>query len=113
MDIDRVVVDFSYWGTDIATQFKTLCKKYDIELIWNSGLELKVSEFPNDFRGAEVPPYAKKFGIDGKLNAYLIGRAAGQINQEYGNLQMLKYLWHCIVRFGKEIKIPAPQKNYS
>jgi hypothetical protein len=112
-DIDSLVVDLSYWGTDIATQLETLCEKYDIGLIWNSGLELEISEFPNNFRGAEVPFYAEKFGIDGKLNAYLIGRASKQMNQEHDNLQMLKYLWHCIVRFGKEIKTPAPNNKYT
>jgi hypothetical protein len=107
-DIDSLVVDYSYWGTDIATQLETLCTKYDIELIWNSGLELAVSEFPNNFRGPEVPAFAQKFGVDGKLNAYLIGRASRQMNKDQNHLQMLKYVWHCIVRFGKEIKTPAP-----
>ncbi len=111
-DIDSLVVDFSYWGTDIANQFETLCEKYGIELIWNSGLELGTSEFPNNFRGAEVPYYAKKYGIEGKLNAYLIGRASKKMNREHDDLQMLKYLWHCIVRFGKEIKMPAPNNKF-
>lgn len=112
-DIDSLVVDFSYWRTDVAIQLEALCEKYGIELKWNSGLELDVSEFPSNFRGVEVPFYAEKYGIDGKLNAYLIGRASKQMNQEHDNLQMLKYLWHCIVRFGKEIKMPAPNKKYT
>jgi len=106
-DIDSLIVDFSYWGTDIANQFETLCEKYDIELIWNSGLELEVSEFPNNFRGAKVPYYAKKYGDNGKLNAYLIGRASKKMNKNLDDLQMLKYLWHCIVRFGKKINTPV------
>jgi hypothetical protein len=107
-DIDSLIVDFSYWGTGIAKQFETLCEKYDIELLWNSGLELDVNEFPNNFRGAEVPYYAEKFGDNGKLNAHLIGRASQTMNRNLDDLQMLKYLWHCIVRYGKEIKMPAP-----
>ncbi|WP_282037866.1 DUF3626 domain-containing protein [Saccharicrinis aurantiacus] len=109
-DIDSLVVEFSYWGTDMAIQFEALCAKYDIELIWNSGRELKVSEFPNNFRGAEVPSYAKKLGVDGKLNAFLIGKAATQMNNEHDNLQMLKYLWHCIVKFGTEINMSTSNK---
>lgn len=112
-DIDSLVVDYSYRGTAIAIQFETLCEKYNIELLWNSGLELEVSEFPNNFRGAEVPHYAKMFGMDGKLNAYGIGIASKQMHKEHYNLQMLKYLWHCIVRFGKEIKTPDDNTTHS
>lgn len=107
-DVDSLIVDSSFWGTDLAKQFENLCEKYDIKLTWNSGLELAVSEFPNNFRGAEVPSYAKKYGIEGKLNAYLIGRASMEMKKEHDDLQMLKYLWHCIVRFGKEINNPIP-----
>lgn len=107
-DIDTLIADYSYKGTDIESQLKVLCEKYYIEIKWNSGLELKVSEFPNNFRGNKVPFYAEKFGQNGKLNAYLLGKAAMQMSRQHDNLQMLKYLWHCIVRFGTEIRKPAP-----
>ncbi|MFM1932343.1 MAG: hypothetical protein RL226_1646 [Bacteroidota bacterium] len=106
-DVDSLVADSSYRGTNTANRFEELCEKYAIELIWNSGLELDVSRFPNNFRGPEIPSVAEKLGVDGKLNAYLIGEASKQMNCEHQQLQMLKYLWHCIVRFGKDIEMPT------
>ncbi|KXX71824.1 DUF3626 domain-containing protein [Flammeovirga sp. SJP92] len=103
-DVEKVIADLSYKGTEIEFFFKKLCEKYNIELIWNSGLELEVSAFPNNFRGPEVPVYAKKLEKSGKLNAYLLGKIAKELDVDHKNLQMLKYLWHCIVRFGHAIK---------
>ncbi|WP_044204399.1 DUF3626 domain-containing protein [Flammeovirga sp. OC4] len=103
-DVDKLVADRSYLNTEFESLFKTLCEKYNIALVWNAGLELDVSDFPSNFRGPNVPEYAKKFGKDRKLNAYLLGKAAKDVGRDHESLQLLKYLWHCIVRFGHIIK---------
>ena len=103
-----LVADYSYSGTEIGDEVELLCEKYEIELNWNSGLELNSVDFPINFRGANVPEFAQKIGKDRPLNAYILGEAAKQMPNDHENLQMLKYLWHCIVRFGKGIEKPAP-----
>ncbi|MBB3696693.1 DUF3626 domain-containing protein [Flammeovirga yaeyamensis] len=99
-DVDALIADDSFFGTSIGNHLETLSKKFDIDLIWHKGPELRVEDFPSDFRGPEVPAFAKKIGRDGKVNAFVLGEAGKQMNKTHKNLQMLKYLWHCLVRFG-------------
>ncbi|PWJ37973.1 DUF3626 domain-containing protein [Sediminitomix flava] len=101
-DVIGLVVDQSFFKTEIGQELEDLCDRYKIQLNWNAGLELKVEDFPNNFRGAEVPNYAAKYAKDGVMNAYLIGQVAHKMGKSHEELQMLKYLWHCLVRFGSE-----------
>ncbi|NLR91463.1 DUF3626 domain-containing protein [Flammeovirga agarivorans] len=103
-DVSELIVDYSFFNTKVGNTLMALSQKYKIQLHWNSGLELGVDEFPNNFRGPEVPKFAKQFGHNGKLNPFLLGKAALEIGNEYEELQMLKYLWHCLVKFGRPIQ---------
>ncbi|MEQ8552060.1 MAG: DUF3626 domain-containing protein [Cyclobacteriaceae bacterium] len=102
-DVDYLVADFSFIGTDIADKMELLCDEYRIKLIWNSGLKLKVEDFPFDFRGATVPKFASEISENGVVTAHLIGKASKQHGNKSESLQILKYLWHCLVRFGEKM----------
>jgi len=103
-DVDMLVADYSFSGTAIGNQLEVLCSTFGIKLNWNSGLALVAKDFPINFRGKEVPAYAEKISKEGVVNASVIGQAAQQVDKTAQELQMLKYLWHCLVRFGKCIK---------
>lgn len=115
-DISTLVVDFSYKDTEFESRFIRLCEKYSINLIWNLGYQLSVNEFPDDFRGIETQTFVKKIAKDNFINAYIIGKAFEnkQLKLEYNDFevfQLSKYVWHCLVKFGKKVK-PAPNNGY-
>ncbi|MEL7588937.1 MAG: DUF3626 domain-containing protein [Prolixibacteraceae bacterium] len=106
-DVEQLIADYLFYETKAGSELELLCEKYDIKLNWNAGLELRVEDFPMNFRGVKIPEVAGKFSEKGVLNAFLIGEASKNMNDDYESLQMLKYLWHCIVKFGREIKEPG------
>ena len=88
----------------------------NLQVEWHPGFELSVSEVPDDFRGPEMPPLAKRvmenYAVDSQhLDAAVIGLAARSVItnpeqwQDWGSakdtLQHLKYLWHILVIYGK------------
>lgn len=116
-DISSLVVDYSFKGTELENQFMILCERYDISLIWNLGYELKSTGIPNNFRGVETQSFAKKVTENEVINAYIIGKALTSQNikteyEEFELLQLAKYLWHCLVKFGKSIK-PVANKGFA
>src|SRR5690606_28585767 len=92
--------------------------KYSIDFRWHSGFQMKETDFPTNFRGPKIPEFAKRIAHSGVVNAYLLGLASNKIVSEpnlwndLGNkeelLQLIKYTWHCLVKFGEPInKKPA------
>lgn len=113
-DISSLVVDYSFKGTAFEKKFQTLCNSYSISLIWNLGYQLNVNEFPDDFRGMETLIFARKIAENNIINAYIIGKAITneELKSKYDELdffQLSKYVWHCLVKFGKQIK-PTPNR---
>lgn len=110
-DIDYLIVDPSFKGTEVAEHLSAACKKYDITLYWHAGFNLPTAEVPEDFRGPTMPSLAKRVAPDGLLNVSKIGEAAASLKQnpkawkdrgsEKDVLQELKLLWHVLLKFGQ------------
>ncbi len=106
-DIDYLIADSAYRNTAYEDLFSNLCELNKIKLIWNKGNELKVTDVPDNFRGADIPKVANEIALNGKINAYILGlaekRYKNEIEEEkviqYKN-QQLKYLWHTLVKYG-------------
>lgn len=107
-DISSLVADYSFKGTDMEKRFEILCDKFNIALIWNLGYQIDKDEIPDNFRGIETQTFAKKIAKNGIINAYVIGENLKneRLKSEYEEFelfQLAKYVWHCLVKFGKPI----------
>ena len=112
-DITTLVADYSFRETEVELNFQKLCSKFSIDFYWHSGFQMKETDFPANFRGPKIPEMAKRIAQRGMVNAYLIGLASNRIITEpdlwndLGSkeelLQLVKYMWHCLVKFGEPI----------
>ncbi len=110
-DVDYLIADPSFKASEIETQLRALCDKYQITLLWHCGRELTAESVPDDFRGPAMPSLAERVAVKGIINAHIIGQAVAslfstpQLWRDRGNkahvLQELKYLWHLVVKFGQ------------
>ncbi|MGF1596024.1 MAG: DUF3626 domain-containing protein [Acidimicrobiales bacterium] len=111
-DVEAVVVDPSFCGTDVGRQLSGAATRFGFELRWHSGSELAVDDVPADFRGPTMPSLARRVaGSDGIVHARAIGVAAVHERFEEPTLsgdppgsalQQLKYLWHTVVAHGRD-----------
>ncbi|MCL1037434.1 DUF3626 domain-containing protein [Shewanella submarina] len=111
-DIDLLVLDASYRGTETGAAASLLCEKYHLSLSWSPSLTLNIEEVPADYRGKSMPQLARRVAPGGVLNVRLIGAAARSVacgDPEWTQLgspseltQQLKLLWHVLLRFGKK-----------
>ncbi|GCE12275.1 DUF3626 domain-containing protein [Tengunoibacter tsumagoiensis] len=116
-DVDALVADPSFQHTMTGKLLEATAKKYGLHLEWHEGCELPFEEVPDDFRGPEMPPLARRIqkeyaGDHAYLNAATIGSAAASVVttperwNDWGTpeetLQHLKYLWHILVVYGKQ-----------
>ncbi|WP_432653782.1 DUF3626 domain-containing protein [Shewanella jiangmenensis] len=109
-DIQDLVADPSYRGTEVGSLLEKLCDRYDIALHWHGGLSLPLDEVVSDFRGPGMPSLAERVAIDGQISAYAIGAAAREVSRfptrwrsrgHQSEVQSeLKWLWHLLVRYG-------------
>ncbi|WP_242269206.1 DUF3626 domain-containing protein [Bacillus cereus group sp. BfR-BA-01352] len=110
-DVEVLVVDPSFKGTDVGRTLEEICLKYSIDLYWHIGFVLPVDEVPMDFRGSKMPSLARRIGRNHCIDANIIGSAVVDLKRnplswsDRGTyeevLQELKLLWHVLVRFGK------------
>lgn len=110
-DVEMLVADPCFKGTETGEMLEKLCQRYDIALSWHGGFRLHVNNIPKDFRGPLMPELAQRVAIDDIVNAYGIGRAAAEVVRspklwrDRGNgshvLQELKLLWHVLVKYGQ------------
>jgi hypothetical protein len=117
-DVERLVADPSFAGTEVGGLLERMCDRFGIALRWHGGFVLAPSEVPSDFRGATMPSLAARVAVDGRVDAHAIGRAAVQLKRDPGAwadrgsyaevLQELKLLWHVLVRFGRARASSAP-----
>jgi hypothetical protein len=114
-DVEALVLDSSFRssGCGTATAAALLTSRYGVRVEWRAGFRLAPGAVPPEFRGPEVPTLAfalcKRHGAD-EIDPALIGAAARDVVadpaawHEWGGpveaLQVLKYLWHCLVQFG-------------
>ena len=52
-DVEALVADPSFKGTDVGKVLEEICLKYAIDLYWHIGFVLMVDEVPMDFRGSK------------------------------------------------------------
>ena len=110
-DMDILVADKAFQKTEYEHLFIKLCENYNLKLRWNHGLELKANNVPDNFRGVEMPIIAKEIAINNKINAYSIAKAEDKISANSRDEseikkknQLLKYLWHTLVKYGEPIE---------
>ncbi|WP_282109847.1 DUF3626 domain-containing protein [Shewanella algicola] len=109
-DVAVLVADPSFIGSQIGDSLVALCDEYDIELLWHNGRQMRVTDVPDDFRGAAMPTLAQSIAEDQIINAEIIGRAAYQLQKQPTSwsergahtkkMQDLKLLWHVLVKYG-------------
>jgi hypothetical protein len=110
-DIELLVADPSFAASGIGAVLRELAQRYDVPLHWHCGFQLNVRDVPDDFRGPAMPRLARHIaGIDGTLDAKVIGCAAASLHRQpaawrdWGShedvLQHLKQLWHVLVHYG-------------
>ena len=110
-DVEALVADPSFKGTDVGRVLEEICLKYAIDLYWHIGFVLAVDEVPMDFRGSKMPSLARRIARNHCIDANIIGSAVVDLKRnplswsDRGTyeevLQELKLLWHVLVRFGK------------
>jgi hypothetical protein len=114
-DVEAVVLDSSFKdsGCGTAAVCDLLAVRYGVRVEWRDGFRLAPADIPDEFRGAVVPRLAfdlcSRLGAD-VVDPALIGAAARGVVGDpaawaaWGEpaevLQLLKYLWHCLVQFG-------------
>ncbi|MGI5244652.1 DUF3626 domain-containing protein [Dactylosporangium sp. CA-139066] len=114
-DVEAIVLDSSFTSSGCGTAgvAARLAERYGVRVEWRAGFRLAPGAVPAEFRGPEVPMLAlllcERRGVDA-VDPALIGAAARDVVADPGAwaewgggaeaLQLLKYLWHCLVRFG-------------
>jgi hypothetical protein len=94
-DVEALVLDPSYRGTDI----ETAARRLPCRLEWHPGLRLSVTDLRRhpEYRGQQYVELGAAIAVDGYLDPRTIGDAArsGRYDQ-----QDLKRVWHYLARFG-------------
>ena len=52
-DVEALVVDPSFKGTNVGRTLEEICLKYSIDLYWHIGFVLMVDDVPMNFRGSK------------------------------------------------------------
>jgi hypothetical protein len=109
-DIEAVVADPSFQGTDTGDNLQAMSTKYRFPLFWHHGFRLMVADVPLDFRGPTMPSLAKRVAKNGVVDAASIGKGVRDLTNDPDQwkdrgtfkevLQELKLLWHVMVRYG-------------
>jgi hypothetical protein len=94
-DVEALVLDPSYRGTDV----ETAARRVPCRLEWHPGFRLSVAELRRhpDYRGSRYVDLGVAVAVDGELTPRVIGDAArsGRYDE-----QDLKRVWHYLARFG-------------
>jgi hypothetical protein len=109
-DAELLVADPSFAESATGAVLRELSRRYELPLRWHCGFRLAGRDVPDNFRGPEMPRLARRVaGVDGTLDAAVIGRAATTLHQhpetwqDWGSpevtLQHLK-LWHVLIHYG-------------
>ncbi|HST82165.1 MAG TPA: DUF3626 domain-containing protein [Kineosporiaceae bacterium] len=94
-DVEAIVLDPSYRGTDIEEAAHDL----PLHVEWHHGFRLHIDDLtrhPN-FRGPQVVQAGLAIARDDWLDARIIGEA---VREGRFDPQTLKRVWHCTARFG-------------
>ncbi|WP_158538609.1 DUF3626 domain-containing protein [Chitinophaga skermanii] len=107
-DVTALVADASFKSTPYEATFHAIAEQYNLAFSWHPGYALKAADVPGNFRGIATQTFARKIAHNGIINAYVIGQALtnAQIVADYESLELLqlaKYTWHCLVKFGTPV----------
>ena len=96
-DVEAIVLDPSYKGTDVESLAQTL----ECEIEWHDGFVLPIEELVKhpDYRGVEYVYLGKEIAKGDLLTPKIIGDAAAE---GYYDEQALKRVWHYLARFGRK-----------
>ncbi|MFN8578162.1 MAG: DUF3626 domain-containing protein [Candidatus Sericytochromatia bacterium] len=113
-DVNKLVADPSFKGTNIGLFFNKICEKYNIELYWHCGFALSINKVPDNFRGSKMPFLAKRITSKDYIDTTMLGVAASELKNapeqwnSFGTyeevIQQIKLLWHILVKYGKPLK---------
>jgi len=103
-DVEALVLDPSYRGTDV----ETAARRIPCRLEWHPGFRLSVAELRRhpDYRGSRYVDLGAAIAVGGRLTPRMIGVAARSGRYE---AQDLKRVWHYLARFGA----PRPRSGSS
>ena len=111
-DVVEIVLDPSFAGTDVEQHLAATAVRHRFRLGWHGGSELASADVPADFRGPTMTEWARRVaGLAGVVDAAAIGRTAARVpftpptpagDPPASELQQLKYLWHCVLRSGRD-----------
>ena len=112
-DVEKLVADPSFQGTDTGEILKQMSERYGIDLSWHCGFALALDEVPSDFRGPLMPSLAKRITTKSHLDVQMIGKAAASLRRNPESwsdaggqkelLQEMKLLWHVLVKYGRPL----------
>lgn len=109
-DVDALVGDPSFRGSETGSVLAELCRRNDIALHWHPGFVLACDQVPRDVRGPTMPSLAARIARSGTIDASTIGAAVTDLRanpdawSDRGTpdqvLQELKLLWHVLLKCG-------------
>lgn len=96
-DVEALVLDPSYKGTDV----ERMAKKLNCGVEWHDGFMLPITEMEQypEYRGIEYVKLGQEIAQDDVLTPYIIGLAAK--SGKYDLLD-IKKVWHYLARFGQK-----------
>jgi len=113
-DVDQIVLDPSFAGTEVEDELLQASEQFDFNLGWHEGSELRPDEIPDNFRGPNIVELAHRtVGSSGLIDAATIGRALKTFpftpprpsgDPDSSHLQQYKKLWHCCLALGQPAK---------
>ncbi|ATY13630.1 DUF3626 domain-containing protein [Amycolatopsis sp. AA4] len=92
-DVEALVLDPSYRGTEIETAARKLGP-----VEWHDGFRITAEELLRqpDYRGPAFTALGAELAEDGRLDPRILGKAAGHDEQDR------KRVWHLLARFGNQ-----------
>ena len=91
-DVDAVVLDPSFIGTDVEKSAERLGCRIE----FHPGFRASPEEFDPEYRGAHIVDLARSLGTE--LTPRIVGDAA---RAGAAPPQSIKQVWHCLARFGR------------
>ena len=107
-DVVALVVDPSFQGSAVGEELVEMSVQYGFPLRWHLGYALKVEKVVDDFRGRHMSNVARLIEQNGRINAAIIGQALADAPMNASDWaqfeappeNLLKFLWHVLIRFG-------------
>ncbi|MBY5991881.1 DUF3626 domain-containing protein [Ferrimonas balearica] len=115
-DVEALVADPSFIGTEMGQRMEGLARRYGFPLHWHPGYRLRPDRVPMDKRGPAMPAVAQQVAELGAqlgqgpwVDAHHLGLALAQSTKNpsaWGHWgeppeQLMKWLWHLLVMLGR------------